>query len=298
MIVLEARAALVTALAYSADGLTLAVGDSNGRVTLFDPFSGRERLVCVPLRASGTVCSVAFSPDGRFVAAGFQGDAMVWSASSGQMLHWHRLTREQAYSPDPTLVAFHPSEDRLAIAHGSGPVVEVPPLSDRRDRALLCRLPSLYFYPGDSWRCLGYVGESPFAGARDHLVVWQGESARMLHWATGPFVAAASDAAGRRLAGARGRGIAVWETASRDRRWRSYRVGDQVNAVALTPDGRTLLAAGNDWTVHVWDLDSGQKRIDYNWRLGQVTSLVVSPQGMTAAATGRKGPQVLIWDLE
>jgi WD40 repeat protein len=303
MIVLEVPAAAVTALAYSPDGLSLAVGDGTGRVTLFDPFAGRQRLACVPLRAGVAVRSLSFSSDNRLVAAGFHGDAVVWSASSGQMLHWHRLTAEVAYSPDPTLVAFHSSEDRLAIAHGTGPVAIVAPLTDRRDRSLSCRVPTHFSAPC-TWHSLAYVGDSPAAGTRDHLVVWQDRhdvTAHLLRWTTGPFVAVAADPAGRRVAGARGRGVAVWrvpDDLSLARRWRSFRVGDQINAVALTPDGRTLLAAGDDWTVHAWDLESAQKRGEYNWRLGQVTSLVASPLGMTAAACGRKGPQVLIWDLE
>jgi WD40 repeat protein len=95
--------------------------------------------------------------------------------------------------------------------------------------------------------------------------------------------------------------VALWDltqVGTALRRSRTFKVGEQVNAVALTPDGRTLLAGGDDWTVHVWDRASGQKRADYNWRLGPVIALATSPDGMTVAVSGRKGPQVLIWDLE
>src|SRR3954465_16070838 len=118
MIVLEARSALVTALAYAPDGRTLALGGSDGRVTLWDPFAGTERLACVPLGPHGQVCSLSFSFDGRLVAAGLHGSALVWSASSGQQLHWHRLTRDEAFSPHPTFAAFLPRDERLALAYG------------------------------------------------------------------------------------------------------------------------------------------------------------------------------------
>jgi WD40 repeat protein len=306
MIVLEGRAALVTALAYAPDGRTLALGGSDGRVGLWDPFAGQQRLACVPLRAGGHVSSVAFSADGKFVAAGLSGEVVVWSASSGHVLHWHRLSAEETFSPHPTLVAFHPTEERLAIAHAFQDVIEVDPLSDRRFRSFQCTLFQFSSRAPNPWRCLAYLGSEPVAGFLDHLIVWRPStdgsfSAFGLHWATGPFVALSHDLTGRRLAGARERGVAVWELPEAfkvQRRWRTFKVDDRVNAVALTPDGRTLLAGGDDWTVHVWDVESRQKRCDFNWRLGPVTSLVLAPDGMTAAVTGRKGAQVLIWDLE
>jgi hypothetical protein len=42
----------------------------------------------------------------------------------------------------------------------------------------------------------------------------------------------------------------------------------------------------------------GGKKAEYNFRLGQILALACSPDGMNAAVCGRKGPQVLIWDLE
>jgi WD40 repeat protein len=305
MIVLEGRAGLATALAYAPDGRTLAVGGSDGHVGLWDPFAGQQRVACVPLRARGHVSSVAFSADGQLVAAGLSGEAIVWSASSGQMLHWHRLSAEEAYSPHPTLVAFHPSEERLAIVSAGSDVFEVEPLNDRR----IGSFPYLVYGRRSSpppYYSLAYTGSKPAAGALNFVAAWHdgnSEAGTMatLYWPTGPFVALSSDSAGRRLAAARGRGVAVWELPEAFttlRRWRTFKIADRVNAVALTPDGRTLLAGGDDWTVHVWDVESGQKRCDFNWRLGPVTSMVLAPDGMTAAVTGRKGPHVLIWDLE
>lgn len=299
MIELDGHASTVTALAYSPDGLTLASGGLDGRVKLWDPVAGRERLACVPLRG-GAVSSVSFSGDGRLVAAGFPGHALVWSASSGQMLHWHRLSAETDHHPAPAFVAFHPSEERLAIAHARGPLIEVESRGDRRltsfghpqatDHAWI--VPS-------TWRCLAYAGERVAAGVTDHVFLFGGAPATF-HWPNGDFVSLAADASGRWLAGARGRGVALYDlTRLPDtRRARSFKVGDRVNAVALTPDGEALLAGGDDWTVHVWDVASGHKRAEFNWRVGQVVALAVAPDGMTVAVSGRKGPGVLVWDLE
>jgi WD40 repeat protein len=308
MIVLEGHEGTVTALAYSPDGRTLATGGSDGRVKLWDPFSGRELRPCARLRTHpGPVGSLSFGGGGKWLAAGFHGDAIVWSVASGQMLHWHRQSSEGTFLPDPTLVSFHPRDERLALALGSGPVVEVEPLGDRRLRSLTTPISQYAHYAwnqGFAWRSLLLTPAGVLGGSNDHVYFWregQENNPRALHWPNGSFVALAADASGRWIAGARGRGVALWDLhhlGESPKKARTFKAGDRVNAVALTPDGRTLLGGGDDWTVHVWDVPSGQKRTDYNWRLGQVAALVTSPDGMTAAVGGRKGPQVLIWDLE
>lgn len=300
MIVLDARTAPVSALAYAPDGRTLALG-AGGRVSLWDPFSGSERLACVPMGTFGAVSSVSFSADGRLVAAGYRGGALVWSASSGKQLHWHRLTSDAAVASPPAFVAFHPTEGRLALAQGNAAAVEVEPLSDRRLATRSFSLNNYAYALPCAWHSLAYVGPMLAAGTRDYAVVWHDVSAHVLHWPNGPYVSVAGDASGSRFAAARGRGVAVWrlpDAFADGRRWRSFRLGDAVNAVALSADGRTLLAGGNDWTAHVFDLDAGQKRNEYNWRLGPVTALAVSPDGMTAAAAGRGAARALVWDLE
>ncbi len=54
----------ITALAFSADGRTLAAGDANGHISLWD--SARFLAIGSPFSAhSGTVFSLAFEKDGR-----------------------------------------------------------------------------------------------------------------------------------------------------------------------------------------------------------------------------------------
>ena len=65
---LKANAGAVWAVAYSPDGKTIASGNDDGTVKLWDPTTGRER--CTLVGHTGKVRTLAFSPDGSVLATG------------------------------------------------------------------------------------------------------------------------------------------------------------------------------------------------------------------------------------
>ncbi len=70
-----------------------------------------------------------------------------------------------------------------------------------------------------------------------------------------------------------------------------------VNGVAVTRDGRTVVAAGGDGDVTVWDvaaLRPAARRL--SGHRGPVMSVAISPDQQTAASGGRDGT-VRLWDL-
>lgn len=71
----------------------------------------------------------------------------------------------------------------------------------------------------------------------------------------------------------------------------------QVNALAVMPDGARLLSASHDGTVRAWDLRTGNTVAEFDWKIGPVTALACAPDGLTCAAAGTGG-QVVLWDAD
>jgi hypothetical protein len=72
-----------------------------------------------------------------------------------------------------------------------------------------------------------------------------------------------------------------------------------VGDIAVHPHKRVLLTGSADNTVRLWEYtdDSLSPRESFDWQLGRVTAVAVSPDGMLAAAGGASG-EVVVWDLE
>lgn len=67
-----------------------------------------------------------------------------------------------------------------------------------------------------------------------------------------------------------------------------------VNAVAFSPDGKTLVTGSDDSTARVWDADSGEVLLKLTGHEGWVLSVAVNGDGVVATADSEG--RVAIWD--
>jgi hypothetical protein len=86
---------------------------------------------------------------------------------------------------------------------------------------------------------------------------------------------------------------------------------ERIDALTFTADGRQLLTGAATGTIRVWTIpeplrsDSigngpdwyDQPDAEFDWQLGPITTLAVSPDGLTAAAGCLDG-RAVVWDLD
>lgn len=295
----------VTALAYSPDGAWMAVGSSDGLVRLWCPHTGRLVRACQYDVDHWRVTSLAFHPDGGALAAGTsQARVCVWDAHTGRLAQQLDAGPADHPASSATVVQYRPDGARL-VAGQMGLVTEWAAGGEKPLRVLT----PAYSYIVKPVCSLAFGPENVLAvGEVNHVQIWPaaGNQVRAeLNWPEGEIVGLAfrpgqAEANGAEVVIARGREVGLYRMQI-GHHWKRLKVlkhTEQLRACVLSPDGRRVLAAGDDWTVHVWDTGHWQKVAEHNWRLGPVRLLAVAPDGMTAAAVGAHRAGVFIWDLE
>jgi WD40 repeat protein len=112
--VLPGHHATILALAFAPDGATLATGEANGQIRLWDPVAGTERDSFPGDRLS--VRGLAFSPDSQTLASAGTGNVILWKAATQEHSHEPIATLAGRGSDLPS-VAFSP--DGLLLTAGS-----------------------------------------------------------------------------------------------------------------------------------------------------------------------------------
>ena len=246
----------VRALAYSPDGMTLASASMDNSVKLWDVEKGEERLA---LRGhSARLNAVAFHPDGNLLAsAGDDETVRLWDARTGLVLMVLRPGIESVLS-----VGFSPDGLYLACGHDTVCLYEIAGLHERRElKGHTYTVYDAAFHPDDS------VLVS--ASANHEVFVWDSRTGR-----------------------------------SR-RRWRCDPISQQpLESLALSPSDR-IVAIGTgeypgvllnpDFSVHLWDIDSGPPGRLLAGPKAPVAALAFDPKGERLAAGAWDG-SLFVWD--
>lgn len=295
MIELRGHTRPVVALAYAPDGRTLVSASQNGDVRLWDVAAGRQSHV---LHANWErAYSIAFAPDGREFAIGFGGtrgvvERQVFPPSSEREM-WaanSRATRALAYSVDGrTLVT---AGNDLPVKRWRLDPLYVLSTPEPSFRATVSPVDALAVSPGGE--LLVTLTSKPATLRLYNFTSRRLQKSYQFSVTWGYTVAFAPD--GTVVACGLDGHIALWSVAPKKKapfRWQAH--AGSVLGVAYLPDGSGLLTCGADGLVKSWDL-AGNLRRSYDWRVGELYSLAVAPDGLTAAVGGAE--VIALWDLE
>jgi len=244
--------------ALSPDGRYLAAGGAGKHIILWDLDAGRK-IWTIEARF---VTSLAFSGDGRRLAAGRYEDIRIFDVESRKM-----TAVCEGHDTFVISVAFSP-EGRLLASGGADKTVRL-------------------------WDLSSIAGESFKGTARDG-VPEVGEVARLEHGSSVSVVSFSPD--GRHLASAAG-DHAVWYWDIFTDRPGTVLKGHAfvASALAFSSDGKRLISLGFDQSVRTWDLSRGEQigAQSFSWNH---FPLALSRDG-TRLIAGDEDLLIRLWDL-
>ncbi len=275
-----------TDVAWSPDGITLAVGTSTD-VLLYDT----ARLTTQPRMSGvsvGEVNSVAFSPDGTTLAIGGQLGTALWDMISGQ-------ARVIQQSDGGVLnVVFSPDGARLASRREDGMAHVWDTTTGQRIAAFGGGFLSIAFSPD---------GTILAAGTDDERVqLWDittGQMLNSLKGHTSEVLSVAFSPDGTLLAsGGDDNIVRLWNAKTGEMIAVLEGHTQEVATLAFSPDGKVLASGSYDNTARLWDVSTGKLRTELEGHTGDVRTLVFSPDGaILASASSWEDSTLRLWDV-
>jgi WD40 repeat protein len=241
---------------------------------------------------SGTVRSVAFSPNGQIIASGsIDRTIKIWEPENGELIHTISGHCSDIYS-----VAISPDSQILASGSSDGEI-RLWQLSTGELLGILIghkgAITSVAFSPD---------GQSLASSSTDKTIkIWNLSTKQVLYTLSGHadrVTSVAFSPDGQILASSSAdKKIKLWNLHNAKLIRTLTGHSSVVNCVAFSPDGQTLATGSFDRTIKIWNLETGEPLYILTSRsLDVVHSLTFSPNGLMLVS-GDNDKRIKIWKL-
>ena len=313
----------VTSLGFPADGRFLASGSFDRTVRLWDIDTGKQTAVFAG--HWGGIAAIVVSPDGKSVVSGGSWDStlILWDTETGEQIKRHTRYTDNLIRrfkiwldksrtvPDPNAIevlAFSPDGKTFVSGHRDSTLRLWNAETGRKSATVKDHkrggIDGLAFSPDGNM-----LASSTMDGTMLHTFPKGRPLARHIHGVPFPRNLVCSPD-GTRIIGSgylgretigKKRFVHKWDAATGELLMSTpTEHTDQLEALAVSPDGNTVLTGSWDGTIHKWDLETGTDLSTFATGHGRGPSaLAFSEDGQTLISTLRRWgreDQLLFWD--
>jgi WD40 repeat protein len=234
----------LNSVAFSPDGTMLASGGQSNDVRVWDVTTGKE-LRCFPGTSGAYILVVAFSPDGKYLAAARTNKVDLWEVST-----WKYAGSLDGYAERTTGLAFS-ADSRVLFTGAFDTTVRFWDVGTRKQLRCLGKPPEKPSHRDPMIRCLAVApdGKRLAAGRNDGgLSVWDTAS---------------------------GKELCQWQADQAPVKASAYA---HIRALTFAPDGKMLATASRNG-LRLWDAETGKRLDPFLERAGRPKDLAFSPDG-------------------
>ncbi len=231
---------------------------------------------------------MAFSPDGRLLAAGLEnGMIRLWDVASRQ-----EAAKLEGHDGWVLGLTFSPDGSQLLSGDSRGGLFLWDVAAWKLRKRLDARCDIII---GAAWSPKGHRIAAATRNAISLFETASGDLTALLEGHTGPVLSVAFDSGGLLVAsGSADKTVRVWDCKARRelRRFEGHAQG--VSSVALGPDGKLLASGSWDQTVRLWDLEANLEVAKLAEHTERVLCLGFSPDG-NWLGSGSSDGMVRMW---